>query len=397
MKLVFFLMIALLLTACDSGVKQMGPGEYGVIFRRLPPALGGGVSEKVKFPGQMAVLFPWDSIITFETSTQDITWGGTKAESHGESSEETGELGPTAESMLSQRMQSGNAANLGSSGGSGFLNTRAYDGNEVALAVTVRYQITSDPKKLVEMVEKNLTSDEEVRTLVVTVARADIRTHMNYLKTAEFLDEKARYQAVDSVRKAMNEKLEPLGITVGGINLNDFRFERLTPDGSIDASYQDRLKEIQKLSQDTEREKQRVDTVQAKKQQEMNEAQGVVNRQIAEAEGLKNQAKFKGDSYYEAKLNEAKAIRAQGEAEVKGLQEKISALSGPGGQELLKLELAKQLLKNDPKFIVLAPGSGQGLDLKRTDTNQLLNQFGIVEALRDGDRKGKDIIAEDGK
>jgi len=370
MKIFNLLIVCLFaLCACDTGLKQMGPTEYGVIFRKLPPAIGGGVSSSVKLPGQLVVIYPWDSLYKFDTAVQDVTWGVSPGVS---------DVGGEVEAL--KKAQSMNSLAPSSPG---YLNTRASDGNEVALAVTVRYKVTTDPDRLVHMIENVLTSDEEVHEMVVSVARADIRTYMNQLKTAEFLDKDARYKAVDAAKRAMQERLNPYGIEIQGVNLNDFRFERVMPDGSVDTSYQDRLKEIQKLREDTEREKQRIETVIAKKGQELNEAQAIVNRQVAEAEGTLNQSKFRGDSYYQSKQNEAKGILALGQAEVKGLIEKVNALNGAGGHEILKLELAKQLLKNDPQFIVMEQGANQGLDVKRTDTNQLLNQLGLIEAMKD--------------
>ena len=36
-------LLVVLLTGCDTGLQHMGPTEYGVRFRKLPPILGGGV------------------------------------------------------------------------------------------------------------------------------------------------------------------------------------------------------------------------------------------------------------------------------------------------------------------------------------------------------------------
>jgi hypothetical protein len=297
----------------------------------------------------MAIVYPWDSIYRFDTSVRDVSWGGNKD---------------------------------GVSGVGDFVHTRALDGNEVALAVTVRYRLSTDPEALVRLLQEVATSNEEIRDLVVSVGRAEIRTKMNALRTSEFLDEQSRYAAVDSVKAAMVERLGPYGIEVLRVALDGYRFERALRDGTIDSSYQEKLTEIQKLREDTEREKLRIDTIRAKKQQEFNETQAGVNRQVAEAEGFKKQAALRGDAYYESRANEAKAITAQGKAEVEGLIEQINALSGPGSEAILKLELAKSLIKSDPKFVVLdSAGDGGGLDVKRLDTNDLLAQLGAFEAL----------------
>jgi hypothetical protein len=349
MRQILRLSVLILFVVAFSGCQQMGPTEYGLRFRRLPPLLGGGVSQSTIAPARMAVLWPWDSVYRFDTSVRDVSWGSGKSDS----------------------------ADAGN-----FVHTRALDGNEVALAVTVRYRLQTEAAKLVKLLEEVGTSNEEIRDLVVSVGRAEIRTKMNALRTAEFLDEKSRYEAVDAVKAAMIERLEPYGIEVQRVSLDGYRFERILRDGSVDSSYQEKLTEIQKLREDTEREKLRIDTIRAKKQQEYNETQAGVNRRVAEAEGYKKQAALRGDAYYEARTNEAKAITAQGKAEVEGLIEQINALSGPGAEAILKLELAKSLIKSDPKFVVLDSASGgNGIDVKRLDTNELLNQLGAFEAL----------------
>ena len=46
-----------------------------------------------------------------------------------------------------------------------------------------------------------------------------------------------------------------------------------------------------------------------------------------------------------------------GFGEVEGLKKQIEALSGPGGEALLRLSLMKALLANHPQFVVLDSGS----------------------------------------
>ncbi len=351
-----------LILASLSGCQNMGATEYGVRFRRMPRFLGGGVARNVVLPVQTVFVMPWESIYRFDTSVRDVSWGVQNAE-------EKRLRGP---SPFVEK---------------GYVHTRALDGNEVALAVTVRYRVSTDPVKLVRLVEEVATSDEEVRDLVIAVGRADIRHYMNELRTTAFLDDKSRYEAVDKVKSSMEERLKVYGIEVLRVGLDDFRFERQLRDGSIDASYQEKLTEIQKIREDTEREKSRIETVKAKKTQEFNIGQAGVNRKVAEAEGFKKQAELRGDGYLEARSNEAKGILLQGKAEVDGLIEQINALQGPGGEAILKMELAKRLMQGDPKFITLSGKGSNGLEVTRTDVNELIRAAGVFEGLRE-DTKG---------
>jgi len=360
--------VALVLSGCDTGFQHMGTTEYGVRFRTLPPLLGGGVGSagSVALPLQTVVVFPWESIYRFDTSPQYLSWGKGMGDGGG----------------ATQLVQDED------------VYTRARDGNEAALKLTVRYRIKPDPQLLVKLAQEVATTPEGVKELVVSVVRSEIRTYMNQLKTSEYRDDKKRNDTVDEALKASKEELGPIGIEIEAINLKQFRFVRLLPDGSEDTSYQDRLREIQEMEQDIEGERSRIETMRAKKQKEYSEAESVYNARVAEAKGFKEQSVVQGDSYYTARSNESKAILAEGQAEIAGLTKQIAALSGKGGQAILRLEVAKQLAKANPRFVAMNQGQqGGALELSKTDMNQLLRQLGVVEGLVDqaqGSQTGAD-------
>ncbi len=341
------LLFALLvfLTGCDTGLRQMSATEYGVVFRALPVFMGGGYSKSVVRPGETVIVWPWDDIYKIDTAVKYVSWG----------------------------QKNGHAD---------FVHTRALDGNEVALAVTVQYRVGSNPQRLIKLVQEVGTTNDQILEIIVAVARAYIRSSMNELKTAQFFQRDARYQAISKVKKHMVKMLEPYGIEIEGVIFDEHRFERVRLDGTVDTSYQQKIDETQKLREDTERERLRVDTVKAKKTQELNETQAQVNRMVAEANGYLNQAKLRGDAYFASKQNESQGILAKGRSEVEGLRAQVDALNGPGGQAILKLAMVKQLMKGEPKFVVVGGEKGNSIDLKRLDTNQLLAQIGIVEGLK---------------
>lgn len=342
------LSILVVLTGCG----QLTTTEYGIVFRKLPPFLGGGIANKLVSPGEYVILMPWDSLYRFDTSLKYISWNAL-----GEGDKQAGGT---------------------------YVYTRSLDGNEVALAVTVQYRISPDKESLRSLVRYVASSNEAVQRLVLTVGRADIRTYMNELKTSAFFDRNSRYRAIDKVRDSMNKKLNSYGILIEKVILDEHRFERLLADGKVDRSYQEKIDETQKLGQDTERELLRIDTIKAKKSQELNEAQGRVNRTIAEAQGVLNQSKARGEGYLQAKTNEAEGLLALGKAEAEGLEKQVKALAGPGGRAMLKLEFARTLSKTAPKYVLLPGASeGSGIDLRKLDSNQLLKQIGIIEGMKD--------------
>ncbi len=348
-RIVLLLVIAFF-AGCQSGVHQMGATEFGIRFRRLPLLLGGGLSHNIVQRGETVVVWPWDTIYIFDSRIKDLDWGS---------------------------LHEG-----GDEGREEYVQTRALDGNEVALAVKVQYSITPDPETLRRMIRQVATSEEAIAKIVASVARADIRTHMNKLRTSQFFVNEEKYRGEQEVKDSMSERLKDYGIIIHSVNLKEHRFERELADGKTDARYQEKINEVQTVDEQTKREKLRKETVRADKEREYNDAQADVNRVVAEADGFKQQSKLQGDAYFESKKNEAEAILAKGKAEVTGIIEQINALSGPGGRAILKLELAKRLSSNNSKFVLLDSGTGQGsLDVRRLDTNELLGQLGLMEGL----------------
>jgi hypothetical protein len=353
------------LSGCDTGFQHMGTTEYGVRFRKLPRLLGGGVggADSVASPLETVVVMPWEEIYRFDTSPKYLTWGRGLGDGGG----------------ATQLVQNED------------VHTRVLDGNEAALKIKVWYHIQPNPEALVKLVQEVATNEEEIKHLVISVVRSEIRTNLNRLRTSEFRDVTKLNATIDDTLNATQARLGPIGVEVDGLNLLEYRFVRLLSDGSEDTSYQDRLREIQEKEQDIQGERSRIETVRAKKQKEYSEAESKFNSRVSEAKGFKEQSAYQGDAYHAARSNEAKAILAEGMAEVEGLQKQIAALSGKGGQAMLRLEVAKQLAKGNPRFVAINPsqGGGANVDLSKTDMNQLLQQLGVVEGLTGPAQRGQ--------
>jgi hypothetical protein len=190
---------------------------------------------------------------------------------------------------------------------------------------------------------------------------------------------------VEKVKAGVQEELDtilPGGVEIMAMMLDRFEFARLGPSGEVDRSYQEKLNEVLRLVEDSERERLRIKTVKAEGERREFETQAHVNRLVQEALGAKSQAETRGGSYLTSRENEAKSVLAVGKAEVQGLIERINALEGPGGAAILKLELANALRQSDPRFVLMGSGGTEkGIDVQRTDTNELINQLGVFEAL----------------
>ena len=359
--LLFF--AAALFTGCDTvsesvgGFQTIGGGEHAVVFSALPRLLGGGIeADRILRPGEKELVLPWERLYRLDTTVQSIGWGGMGQGNDGKHED--------------------------------YVETRTLDGNEVLLAVTIQYHIS--PEKLGYIVQHVGTTNESIRQLISAAARADIRTHTNTLKTQGFFQPNERDKAVARVKASINERLNPEGIIVDDVIYVDHRFERRLADGSSDHAYQEQIDSTQAMVQEIQKEEKNVHTVEEQKRREFNETQAVVNRKIEEAEGYRRQAQLRGDGYLKRKRNEAEQISVVGNAEVEGLKKQIEAMSGPGGRALLRIAIAKELIKKNPNFVLVNSANGEkgGIDLNRIDTNELLRQAGVFaiagEAARDG-------------
>ena len=346
MKSLKYILLSSILSlfSCDFGFQSVGGGEHAVIFSSLPRFLGGGVKTgNILSPGEKEFILPWEKIYKYNSTVISISWIG------------------------SEHMNDQSHTNS--------VETRTLDGNEVMLSITVRYRI--NPEMLPHIVQYVGIDDAAVRRVVYSLARSDIRTHTNTLKTSGFFNPVARDAALKRVKEALNSRLKDEGIIVEDVIYVDHKFERRLSTGEIDHSYQEQIDMTQALVQETQKEEKNVQTVREQKNLEFNQAQGEVNRMIEEASGLRRQLIFKGDSYFEQKKNEAEKVLAIGNSEVESLREKIKAYDGPGGKALLKLEIAKALKERNPNFLLLNHGSSS-VDLNRTDTNQLLKDAKII-------------------
>jgi regulator of protease activity HflC (stomatin/prohibitin superfamily) len=349
--LLLLLVGAHLITGCDTGARTLAATEHGVLFRRLPHVFGGGLGKKVVAPGTMVFIWPWDSLERISTSVREVSWGG---DPHDEE---------------------------------GYLRTRGRDGNELALALTVSYRVSSEPSDLVHLVHEVGATNEKIDALVIAIARSDIRHYFNELRTIDFIDAgrpQSREKAIERLTKALQEHLSKYYIHVEKVNLDQYRFERRLTDGTVDDTYQETLDQIQRIAQDTEREEARISTVAAEKQQKFNEAQGEISRLLAEVKGEREQAEIRGNALLKSRENDAQAILVKGRAEAEGLAAKIHALGGSGGKSLVKLEVARALKASKPSFAVVDSGSsgtpqGNSLAVSRIDTGEVLSGLGVFE------------------
>jgi regulator of protease activity HflC (stomatin/prohibitin superfamily) len=183
----------------------------------------------------------------------------------------------------------------------------------------------------------------------------------------------ARHGHNRSRRPHVGQFMNPYGIIVERVSTKDYRFN---------PAYQQAIEDKKVADQVAEQNKSATRAAQEEYLKKLEEAKGEMNKMVAETDGRFRQAQIEADAYYEQQQRIAAAIEAEGAAEAKGITEMNKALTGSGGEVMVKLKLAEALAG---KRIILLPMSGtSGLDIKTTNMNKLLETFGVQKLAEEG-------------
>jgi regulator of protease activity HflC (stomatin/prohibitin superfamily) len=249
---------------------------------------------------------------------------------------------------------------------------KTIDGNDISLDVIVSYRI--DPTKAPTIVQYVGTSDYEIKDKVVrTISRSRPRDVFGELKTEEFYVSDRRDQKAEHVRQELNEMMNPYGVIIERVSTKDYRFN---------AAYQQAIEDKKVADQVAEQNKSATKAAQEEYLKKLEDAKGELNKMVAEADGRFRQAQIEADAYYEQQQRIAAAIEAEGAADAKGITEMNKALTGSGGEVMVKLKLAEAL--TGKRILLLPVGSGGGLDIKTTNVNRLLEAYGAQKLANDG-------------
>jgi regulator of protease activity HflC (stomatin/prohibitin superfamily) len=251
---------------------------------------------------------------------------------------------------------------------------KTMDGNDISLDVIVSYRI--DPQKAPYVLQYVAASNFELKDKVVrTIARSRPRDIFGELKTEEFYVSDKRDEKSELAKQALNELLNPYGVIVERVSTKDYRFN---------PNYQRAIEDKKVAEQVAEQNKSATKAAQEEYLKKLEEAKGEVNKMVAEADGRFRQAQIEADAYYQKQQRIAEATEAEGAADAKGITELNKALSGSGGEVMVKLKIAEAL---EGKRILLLPLSGSGMDIKTTNINQLLQTYGVRSLAGDDVKK----------
>jgi len=241
---------------------------------------------------------------------------------------------------------------------------KTIDGNDISLDVIIQYQI--NPKKAPYILQYVAENDYMIRQKVVRAAARSIpRDIFGELKTEDFYIAQKREEKAEEARLAMARVLEPYGINVIKVLTVDYRFN---------PAYQKAIEDRKIAEQQAEKNKSQAKAAEEEYRRKVADAQGQVNRLIAEADGEYAKSKLQADAYFQQQEQIAQAIQAEGKAEADGIKAMNRALTGTGGETLVKLAIAEAL---QGKKIYLLPVSEGGINLKTTDINDLLKVYGV--------------------
>ncbi len=252
---------------------------------------------------------------------------------------------------------------------------KTIDGNDIGLDVIIAYRI--DPKLAPHILQFVAKDDRTLREKIVrTVARSKPRDVFGELKTEEFYVAASRDVQAQKAKKILQTMLGPLGIVVERVLTKDYRFN---------PEYQKAIEDKKVADQRVEKNKSAQRAAEEEYKRKLEEAKGEVNKVVADVDGEYRRAKIETDAYFEKQQLLAQAIKAEGIAEAKGIRQMNRALTGSGGETLVKLKIAEAL---QGKKITLLPVSEGGMNLKTTDINQLIDVMGI-KALASPKQQGK--------
>jgi len=244
------------------------------------------------------------------------------------------------------------------------LLLKTIDGNDISLDVIIAYRIDAGkaPYILQHVADNNRTLRDKI---VRTVARSKPRDIFGELTTEEFYVADKRELQSQRAKEVLQEILGPLGIVVEKVLTKDYRFNK---------EYQKAIEDKKVADQQVQKNRSAQHAALEEYKRKLEEAKGEVNKMIADADGTYRKAKIEADVYYEKQKLLAEAIKAEGVAEAKGIQEMNKALAGSGGEAFVKLRIAEAM---QGKHIMLLPVSEGGMNLKTTDINQLINTLGV--------------------
>jgi len=330
---VLALVVAHLLALAGCVPHTTGGTEVGVRTQKLGIFGQKGVEDRVYAPGATYFFLPFiNDWNVFDTKLQNLEMTYSKARGDRRSQDD--------------------------------LVFKTVDGNDISLDVIIAYRI--DASKAPYILQYVAQDDATLRDKIVrTVARSKPRDIFGELKTESFYVAEARETQANRAKDELQRILGPMGVVVEKVLTNDYRFN---------PEYTKAIEDKKVADQQVEKNKSAQHAALEQYKRKLEEARGEVNKMVADADGQYLKDKIEADVYQEKQQLIAEAIKTEGIAEAKGVQEMNNALAGSGGEAIVKLRIAEAI---QGKRIMLLPLSEGGMNLKTTDVNRLIETLGV--------------------
>jgi regulator of protease activity HflC (stomatin/prohibitin superfamily) len=242
------------------------------------------------------------------------------------------------------------------------LQLKTTDGNDIAMDVTVVWQI--DPRMAPSLLTNVGESTEDVKEkLVRPMARTHVRDVLNELDSESVYNSDKRFEKAEKARAALTAALAPFGVNVTQVILHEHRFN---------PEYEHVIHDRKLAEQRAEQIKSEAEAASQESLRNLESARGKVAADIAAAEGRLNQARLGADAAYFAQQQNAEALLAERTAKAKAIAKRNEALRGVGGRAMVKLKVAEAI---EGKSIVLVPAGQAGASFNRMDVNKMIDAF----------------------
>ena len=236
------------------------------------------------------------------------------------------------------------------------ISFKTKDGNNVFIDVNVMWRI--DPRKADYVVSRVGGTIAEIKErLIRPISRSTIRDVFNEITSEEYYHVTVKNQVAQKARDALAKELEPYGILVDMLQVQQHRFDR---------EYQAAINAQKQAEADVQTLREQQKNMVAQKLSELEAKRSEWNKLLAEAGGQAGKARNEADGYAQAKSNQAKAVIVVAQAEAEGTRKEAEALGKLGGDAYVKMQLAKQFAK---KKMFIVPAA----NVTTMDVNKMLN------------------------
>ncbi|MCB0332685.1 MAG: hypothetical protein KDD55_04250 [Bdellovibrionales bacterium] len=305
-RLVLLLLISVSLLGCES----LSGNERGVRFWNIPPLLGGGLSQQGIGSAESYLSLPYLSrVYAEEIQEKSVGWG----------------------------MDSP-------------LEFFSQDGLRYQLTGESRFRLANTDDSLLRFLSSFGEDFDKAEDLVSFFVAEKLSRELGGFIGGDLENVQIREEQIHVCEEALRETLRPFGLFLSRIYVEDLR---LAP------SFLERKQEMVNQEKEVQRAlaTRNLDPQISRQKKEALARQ--LERKIVAAQSRRDELKEEGERYFRTKSNEAERIRIRGLAQVQTVQKRLQAMTGPNAKAMLKLEVVKELVKDQPPITDAVRGASQ--------------------------------------